>query len=73
MKELTRVILQLASNDMAAIRRYDSGRKAEAFGLLGSSIRGTVEYLKQRAKQDPEFRNVLLDFKEQIKNLEGVL
>ena len=59
MKELIKIILELASNNMSAIRRFDEGKQAEAFGLLGSNIRGTVEYFKSRRSSDPEFNNIL--------------
>ena len=59
MKELIKIILELASNNMSAIRRFDEGKQAEAFGLLGSNIRGTVEYFKSRRSSDTEFDSIL--------------
>ena len=59
MKELIKIILELASNNMSAIRRFDEGKEAEAFGLLGSNIRGVVEYFSKRRERDPEFDSLL--------------
>ena len=73
MKELIKIILQLASNDMAAIRRYDSKRRAECFGLLGANIRGVVDYFKERGNSDPEFKIMLMEYREELKSLEGIL
>ena len=59
MKELVNIILELSSNNMAAIRKFDQGKEAEAFGLLGSNIRGVVEYFSKRRERDPEFDSLL--------------
>lgn len=66
MKELIKIILELASNNMAAIRRFDEGKQAEAFGLLGANIRGVVEYFSNRRNSDPEFYNLLSMAQEEL-------
>ena len=60
MKELIMIILELSSNNMAVIRKFDEGKTAQAFGLLGSNIRGVVEYFSKRRAMDGEF-DVLLN------------
>lgn len=67
------MILDMASNDMGALRRIDSGNQEIGYALLGSNIRGAVEFLKSQAKEDEVCSEIMAKLKSKLEDLNEVL